>query len=125
MIPSVFKRVEMFILNANGKMDRYKVLECKEIHYNEINPVTSNPNTLTDIQKNIFNTIISCIIERVSDNISLDMDLNSAGINSITFVSTIVALENKFDFEFDDEMLVITKFPTLKSMIKYVESKIT
>ncbi len=125
MIPSVFKRVEMFILNANGKMDRYKVLECKEIHYNEINPVTSNPNTLTDIQKNIFNTIISCIRERVSDNISLDMDLNSAGINSITFVSTIVALENKFDFEFDDEMLVITKFPTLKSMIKYVESKIT
>jgi hypothetical protein len=31
MIPSVFIRVEDFIENANGKIDRKRVLECIEI----------------------------------------------------------------------------------------------
>ena len=85
---------------------------------------TSDANTLTDIQKSVFKVIISSLSEKVSDNISLDMDFNSAGIDSITFVTTIVALESEFDFEFDDEMLLITKFPTVKSMVEYVESKV-
>ena len=124
MIPSVFKRVEIFILNANGKIDRNKVLDCKEIKYIDETEKTSDANTLTDIQKSVFKVIISSLSEKVSDNISLDMDFNSAGIDSITFVTTIVALESEFDFEFDDEMLLITKFPTVKSMVEYVESKV-
>ncbi len=125
MIPSVFKRVERFLLNANGKIDRNRVHECKEIKRDDISPITSESNALTDIQKNIFKAIISNISEKVSDSITLDMDLNRAGIDSITFISTIVGLESEFDFEFDDEMLLITKFSTLRSMIEYVESKIT
>lgn len=39
-------------------------------------------------------------------------------------IKVVVALESEFDFEFDDEMLLITKFPTVKSMVEYVESKI-
>jgi len=61
--------------------------------------------------------------DKVSNNISLDMDFNSIGLDSITFIKTIVALESEFDFEFDDEMLLITKFPTIRSMVEYVESK--
>lgn len=45
-------------------------------------------------------------------------------LDSITFIKMVVALESEFNFEFDDEMLLITKFPTTDSMIKYVESKI-
>lgn len=53
----------------------------------------------------------------------IDIDLSSLNIDSITFIRIVVALEGEFDFEFDDEMLLITKFPTIKTMIEYVESK--
>ena len=123
MIPSAFKRVEKFILNANGKIDRNRILECVEIKADKYLPKISDFNKLTDIQTRAFEIIISNVNDKVSNNISLDMDFNSIGLDSITFIKTIVALESEFDFEFDDEMLLITKFPTIRSMVEYVESK--
>ena len=124
MIPSVFKRVDEFILNTNGKIDRKRVLDCTEIKTDDGIQEDSASNELNDIQKRAFEVIISNVSEKVSNNISLDMDFNSIGLDSITFIKTIVALEGEFDFEFDDEMLLITKFPTVKSMVEYVEIKI-
>lgn len=123
MIPSVFKRVENFIENANGKIDRKKVLECAEVKSNDGVSNFSDSDGLSDIQKRAFEVIISNLSEKISDNISVDMDFNSIGLDSITFITIIVALEGEFDFEFDDEMLLITKFPTVRSMVEYVESK--
>lgn len=125
MIPSVCKRVKIFFWNANGKIDRNRVLEFKEIMFDDDSPKTFDSDALTDIQKNIFKVIISNLSEKISDNVSLDMDLNSTVIDSITFIKTVVALEGEFDFEFDDDMLLITWFPTVRSMVEYVESKIT
>jgi amino acid adenylation domain-containing protein len=123
MIPSVFKRVENFIENANGKIDRKRVLECTEVKSDDAIPDISVSDELNDVQKRAFEVIIANLSEKVSDNVSLDMDFNSIGLDSITFIKTIVALEGEFDFEFDDEMLLITKFPTVRSMVEYVESK--
>lgn len=125
MLPSVFKRVEKFFENSNGKIDRKRVLECAEVKNDEAIPDVPVSDELTDIQKRAFEVIIANLSKKVSDNVSLDMDFNSIGLDSITFIKTIVALECEFDFEFDDEMLLITKFPTVKSMIEYVESKTT
>ena len=46
-------------------------------------------------------------------------------IDSVTFVKMVVALESEFNFEFDDEMLLISKFPVVEDMIQYVEMKIS
>lgn len=124
MLPSVFKRVEKFVINANGKIDRNRMLECKEIKCDDLTQKNSNSNSLTDIQKSIYKVIISNLSEIISDNVSLDMNFNSIGLDSITFIKTVVELEHEFDFEFEDDMLLITKFSTVKSMIEYVESKI-
>lgn len=123
MIPSVFKRVEKFIENANGKIDRKRVLECVEVKDNDALPNILLSDKLTNFQKRAFDVIIANLGEKVTDNVSLDMDFNSIGLDSITFIKTVVALESEFNFEFDDEMLLITKFPTVKSMVEYVESK--
>lgn len=45
--------------------------------------------------------------------------------DSITFMKMVVALESEFDIEFDDEILLIENFPTVDSIISYVESKIS
>ena len=78
---------------------------------------------ITGIQQRAFEIIVSnqCIKDT---NISIDMDWDTIGFDSLTFIKVIVALENEFDFEFDDDMLLNTKFPTIKSMLEYVESKV-
>ena len=124
MIPSVFKRIKKFVLNNNGKIDRNKVLECEEIESDNNMINTSCSDELTDIQKRVCEVIISNLNEKVT-RISLEMNFNSIGVDSITFIKVVIALEGEFDFEFDDEMLLITRFSTVKSMVEYVESKIT
>ena len=121
MIPSMFIRVEEFIQTPNGKIDRKRVSEC--IKSNQILYQNSDFVELNGIQKRVFEVIIENLSEKRSNDISFDMDFISVGLDSITFIKIIVALECEFDFEFDDEMLSITKFPTVKSMIEYVETK--
>ena len=56
-----------------------------------------------------------------TSKILYETNLSDLNISSIVFIKTIIALEKEFDFEFDDEMLLITAFPTIKSIIEYVE----
>ena len=81
-------------------------------------------DVLNDIQKRAANIIVSNIEPDKLNDISFETNLDINGMNSITFIKTVVDLEGEFDFEFDDEMLLITAFPTIMSMIKYVETKI-
>lgn len=71
----------------------------------------------------MFEIIVSTI-ESIIGDITLETELAGAGVDSITFIKIVVALEEEFDFEFDDEMLLIAAFPTIKSLIDYVESKV-
>ena len=66
------------------------------------------------------------IIKEISqmDEVNIDMDFESLNLNSISFITMVVQIESAFDFEFDDEMLLITKFPTVRSIVDYVESKL-
>ena len=124
MIPAVFMCVEKFILNSNGKIDRNRELECKEIKLDDDVEKASDSSAINDIQKRAFNIVVSNLNEKTPNDISLDMDINSIGLDSISFIKIVVDFEGEFDFEFEDEMLLITKFPTVKSMIEYVESMV-
>lgn len=122
MIPAIFRRVESFIQNSNGKIDRKKVLECVEIKVNGSVPKDSEINKMGDISKKAFEVVALNLDSKIGD-VTLETEFTGTGIDSITFIKLIVALEEEFDFEFDDEMLLVTAFPTIKSMIDYVEKK--
>ncbi|MCI8610500.1 MAG: acyl carrier protein [Dorea sp.] len=81
-------------------------------------------NSISGIQKKILEVIASNIDEIFSGELSLDMDFANIGLDSLTFIKLVINLESEFDFEFDDEMLLITVFPKLETMVEYVESKI-
>lgn len=125
MIPVIFKRVESFIQTVNGKIDRKRVLECVELKADNFADTSDETNTadLSNIQKRAFEVVSSNLDSKISD-VTMETEFAGAGIDSITFVKIVVALEVEFDFEFDDEMLLITKFPTIKAMVDYVESKV-
>lgn len=124
MIPIEYKHIKDFIQTENGKIDRKRIYECIELKSDEIKSHPSNSNELTNIQKSIFQVIISNSTEKSTGFIMLDTSFANAGIDSISFIKTIVDLEEKFNIEFDDDMLYIGQFPTIRSMVEYVESKI-
>ncbi len=72
---------------------------------------------LREILKN--NTDITISVEEIDANANLD----EYGINSISFIKFIVAIENKFEIEFDDEKLDFKKLSTIKSLVDYITEK--
>lgn len=63
-------------------------------------------------------------IEPENGSASAKSDLAALGINSITYVKLVVAIEEEFGFEFDDEDLEVGKFESLNSIISYIENKV-
>lgn len=70
--------------------------------------------------------ILSCIQESVKEeSIVLQSDsILAESIDSLTFVKMIVALEGEFEFEFEDEMLSVSKIEKIEDLINYVESRL-
>ena len=62
-------------------------------------------------------------LEDTKEYLNQNDDLTNLEINSITFIKVVVALENKFQFEFDDDDLEANKFTTLSQLVDYVESR--
>jgi acyl carrier protein len=73
--------------------------------------------------------VIEKVIELIND-VLVKKDIPQVGIDdemkvdSITFIEIVVSLETSFDFEFDDEKLLLTIFPNTRSLVEYVEWKI-
>ncbi len=118
MIPMKYYRVDKLMYTFNGKVDR-KLLEKRvdELKTSDFTMLFENED------KEIFSVIAKNIDKTIFDAISMETDFCSIGIDSITFIKIVVALENTFDFVFDDEKLLLSCFPTVKSMIEYVKQK--
>lgn len=56
--------------------------------------------------------------------ITVDTLFSDLPFDSIKFIKMVVSIESEFDFEFDDEKLLFTQFPTVKSVIEYVNLKV-
>ena len=123
MLPVSFTRVENFALTVNGKIDRKKVLDCLEVKTEDTSSHIAAFDNLTCTQKRIFQVIVSILNENFLENISIHSTLANC-FDSITFIKVVVTLEVEFNFQFEDEMLIMTKFPIMKTLVEYVESKI-
>jgi amino acid adenylation domain-containing protein len=125
MIPAMFRRVESFIQTKNGKVDRKRVMECVEIKSDKPSFEGLEVEKLNNIQKKAFEIIVSNLNLQITESISLETEFVDTNVNSITFVQIVVGLEDEFNFEFDDEKLMIKEFTTIRSMIEYVELEIS
>lgn len=64
-------------------------------------------------------------IETEEINIDIETDLREHGMNSINCIKIIVAIEDFYGFEFDDEDLILENFVTINNLAEYVNRKIT
>jgi len=68
--------------------------------------------------------ILQTILEEKSILFTIDSSVEEI-MDSMTFIKFVVKLEEEFHFEFDDNMLLITAFPIVQSMVEYVETTVS
>lgn len=56
------------------------------------------------------------------DDISLDTELTSLGLDSITYIKFTIALEAEYGFEFDDQRIILKNSITIRDVVDYIES---
>ena len=124
MIPVRFLRINEFEYTENGKIDRKKTYENVGFKVESIEKEVQSEmlSDLSEIQKKAYEIIELKLYERLCDDIAVDTEVS--GIDSITFITIVVALEEEFNIEFDDKKLIIESFTTIKSILEYTESKI-
>ena len=71
-------------------------------------------------EKYILKTI-SEALERSITQSDLNKRMEDLEINSIFFVKIVIKCEQKFNFEFEDEMLVMNRFENLGDFVNYVK----
>lgn len=62
-------------------------------------------------------------LEIASEDIGLETNLTTIGINSISFIKIIVAIESEFNMEFDDDGLDYTQYQCFKDVVSYIREK--
>ena len=117
MIPSKLIQISEFVYTPNGIINRkydYSSLAVND----EMDSVNGK---LSDLQIRIFEIIKPFLTtEEMVPNMAIEM----SGIDSISFVRMVIQLEDACAFEFDDHKLVLSEFPTMLEIVKYVEKKI-
>ena len=70
------------------------------------------------IQESIVKMIAEIIIS-TEDVVRQSSSLDELGMDSVLFIETVLHIEEKFDIQFDEEMLVYFKFPDVQSLVDY------
>lgn len=120
MIPNTFFRHDSFNYTSNNKLDRKSIENV--LAENSLNKNITKVIQLSEIETTILNEILKNV--EVDGEISVDLELEAIGINSISYMTIIVNLEDEFMIEFDDDKLKYDVFKTVRELIDYVDSEV-
>lgn len=122
MIPNIFIKVKNLFYTTSGKVDKNLVIEKYIKSYNRklesIDQSMSAKSALNPREVMVLDAICSSI--NVTEEITSKTRLFDVGIDSLKFISLIISLEEKFNFEFTGDMLLADKYPTVYDMARYV-----
>ena len=116
MIPKRWIKVASIPVLTNGKIDRKEVerlLNCEVMYEANVE------------KQNIVDKIIGIIkgeLHSVFQNqFSLEKSLQEAGIDSLTFMTIVVRLEEELGIRFDNDMLVYSRIDCVHTLVQYTE----
>ncbi|MGY4761753.1 non-ribosomal peptide synthetase [Paenibacillus caseinilyticus] len=117
MLPAYVVRLESMPLNANGKVDRRAL------------PLPEPGASMQEYQapESPIEIRVAAIWQEVLGISKVGMldHLADMGVNSLSYMQAIVAIEEEFDFELPDEDMIPGKFITVADVADYVEGRIS
>ena len=88
------------------------------------NEVTSDTE-LSVIQEKALDIVRAQLDDTVYGMVRPDSELSIVGIDSLTFILILTSLESAFSFQFEEEKMMMSAFPKIKSLLEYVEERQT
>ena len=80
---------------------------------------------MDEIQAKVTEIVKSCTETEDVQKVTTEADLSAIGMDSITFIRIVVALEEAFVIEVPDEYLLMTEMNTVEKMAKIVAEALT
>lgn len=77
---------------------------------------------MENVQRKLQSIIESVIVNNGNDY-ETGILLSAMGINSLKFIKIVIAIEEEFDIEFDDEYMSNEAFITLGDLMNYINLK--
>ena len=74
-----------------------------------------------DIKNKVYNIIKQLLTE--THDIEDSTPFSDLNINSLSYIRMVIAIEDEFSFEFDDEKLIFSAFPYVVSVYEYILEK--
>ncbi|UOE58269.1 phosphopantetheine-containing protein [Priestia filamentosa] len=71
-----------------------------------------------------FETVYRSLLDLLSNYVNEDGEYIVEFIDSLDFIQIIIAIENEFNFEFDDDMLTLEGFKNLHILTDYIFQKV-
>lgn len=64
--------------------------------------------------------MIKSICGKIGDDINIDDNFKEKGIDSLEYIQLLVLLEERYNFVFEDEMLVQDSLSNIEALIEYI-----
>lgn len=116
MIPRYSVKMDKFYYTNNGKLDRKNTYN----YYLSSYCVKNSTAVAVNEGNNIEDKVLRTIAQLLDCNPKLSDNFTELGMDSITFVRLIVELEDIFNFEFEDNMLLRSQFNDIHELVEYV-----
>lgn len=75
------------------------------------------------MEKKLIEIVISVLNLYGDRHIDPSTKISELPLDSLSFVLLVTKIEEAFNFEFDDNMLMVTNFPTIQSLMDYIIQK--
>jgi len=73
-----------------------------------------------NIEKRVI-SVFEDILELEPGTVKMEQTFEEREVDSILFIRLVVQCETEFNIQFEDEMLLITKFPDVGTFVEYVQ----
>lgn len=71
---------------------------------------------MNQIENKILDIIKEVVPDLTLDNMTEELTFEEVGINSINFIAIVISLEEHFDIEITDELLIMENMNTIKKI---------
>lgn len=120
MIPDIYMRIDKMPLLSNGKIDRKEALASFIVEVGDKMPIAEKDKLCSDI----LAVIKEQLHPSVANNVQMSKSLQAVGIDSLSYMTIVVALEDTYNIRFDNMMLSYSLTKDVSTLVSYVISRI-